>query len=112
MNRKFCFFAHKPRQTLEKGANIFGWYFLAYLQQIAHRAKFGETGRLFFVSPAFSGIIKHSSMHHEQRNRPTPHNTLPSDLLFSAVKRFCHQPDAQPKAIDESLALAQAALLR
>ena len=34
-------FLHKPRQTLKNGAMLSGVYFLAFSQQIAHRAKQG-----------------------------------------------------------------------
>ena len=38
---KWCA-VQKSQQTLKNGANGFDGYFLAFLQQIAHRAKYGE----------------------------------------------------------------------
>ena len=40
-----CPITHKQWQTLKNGANGFDGYFLAFRQQTAHRAKYGETGR-------------------------------------------------------------------
>ena len=38
-------YCHKPKQTSNTARTVLTDTFLAFLQQIAHRAKLGETGR-------------------------------------------------------------------